>query len=149
MCDNLWLKFLIIQTFGSLPIDGYNTTYQKYSLARRFNTYFNFRIRNSRRAKSRSNKTKRQLANCSSERVVHPKTEKIKKEKQDQKLTQEKKTKGFLQPDYKKLPNRNLPISWQKTALWHVLSESNPFSGTYSKKFYKETGIATLKESAN
>ena len=119
--------------------DGYNTTYQKYSLARRFNTYFTleYGILDSVKIEA---KLKDSIQNLVLKRETKTKTEK-KKEKQDQKLTQEKKTKGY-NPITKSF-NRNLQFLAKDSSVAYIKIKS--FSGTYSKKFYKET-FATLKK---
>ncbi len=119
--------------------DGYNTTYQKYSLARRFNTYFTleYGILDSVKIET---KQKDSIQTLVLKRETKTKTEK-KKEKQDQKLTQEKKTKGY-NPITKSF-NRNLQFLAKDSSVAHIKIKS--FSGTYSKKFYKET-FATLKK---
>ena len=119
--------------------DGYNTTYQKYSLARRFNTYFTleYGILDSLKVET---KLKDSLQTVVLKRETKTKTEK-KKEKQDQKLTQEKKTKGY-NPITKSF-NRNLQFLAKDSSVAYIKIKS--FSGTYSKKFYKET-FATLKK---
>lgn len=119
--------------------DGYNTTYQKYSLARRFNTYFTleYGILDSVKIEA---KLKDGIETLVLKRETKTKTEK-KKEKQDQKLTQEKKTKGY-NPITKSF-NRNLQFLAKDSSVAYIKIKS--FSGTYSKKFYKET-FATLKK---
>ena len=119
--------------------DGYNTTYQKYSLARRFNTYFTleYGILDSVKIET---KLKDSIETLVLKRETKTKTEK-KKEKQDQKLTQEKKTKGY-NPITKSF-NRNLQFLAKDSSVAYIKIKS--FSGTYSKKFYKET-FATLKK---
>lgn len=119
--------------------DGYNTTYQKYSLARRFNTYFTleYGILDSVKIET---KQKDSIQTLVLKRETKTKTEK-KKEKQDQKLTQEKKTKGY-NPITKSF-NRNLQFLAKDSSVAYIKIKS--FSGTYSKKFYKET-FATLKK---
>lgn len=119
--------------------DGYNTTYQKYSLARRFNTYFTleYGILDSVKIET---KLKDSIQTLVLKRETKTKTEK-KKEKQDQKLTQEKKTKGY-NPITKSF-NRNLQFLAKDSSVAYIKIKS--FSGTYSKKFYKET-FATLKK---
>ena len=119
--------------------DGYNTTYQKYSLARRFNTYFTleYGILDSVKIEA---KLKDSIQNLVLKRETKTKTEK-KKEKQDQKLTQEKKTKGY-NPITKSF-NRNLQFLAKDSSVAYIKIKS--FSGTYSKKFYKET-FSTLKK---
>lgn len=119
--------------------DGYNTTYQKYSLARRFNTYFTleYGILDSVKIEA---KLKDSIETLVLKRETKTKTEK-KKEKQDQKLTQEKKTKGY-NPITKSF-NRNLQFLAKDSSVAYIKIKS--FSGTYSKKFYKET-FATLKK---
>ncbi len=119
--------------------DGYNTTYQKYSLARRFNTYFTleYGILDSVKIEA---KLKNSIETLVLKRETKTKTEK-KKEKQDQKLTQEKKTKGY-NPITKSF-NRNLQFLAKDSSVAYIKIKS--FSGTYSKKFYKET-FATLKK---
>ena len=119
--------------------DGYNTTYQKYSLARRFNTYFTleYGILDSVKIEA---KLKDSIQNLVLKRETKTKTEK-KKEKQDQKLTQEKKTKGY-NPITKSF-NRNLQFLAKDSSVAYIKIKS--FSGTYSKKFYKET-FATIKK---
>lgn len=119
--------------------DGYNTTYQKYSLARRFNTYFTleYGILDSVKIEA---KLKDSIQTLVLKRETKTKTEK-KKEKQDQKLTQEKKTKGY-NPITKSF-NRNLQFLAKDSSVAYIKIKS--FSGTYSKKFYKET-FATLKK---
>ena len=119
--------------------DGNNTTYQKYSLARRFNTYFTleYGILDSVKIEA---KLKDSIETLVLKRETKTKTEK-KKEKQDQKLTQEKKTKGY-NPITKSF-NRNLQFLAKDSSVAYIKIKS--FSGTYSKKFYKET-FATLKK---
>lgn len=119
--------------------DGYNTTYQKYSLARRFNTYFTleYGILDSVKIEA---KLKNSIETLVLKRETKTKTEK-KKEKQDQKLTQEKKTKGY-NPITKSF-NRNLQFLAKDSSVAYIKIKS--FSGTYSKKFYKET-FATIKK---
>ena len=119
--------------------DGYNTTYQKYSLARRFNTFFTleYGILDSLKVET---KLKDSLQTVVLKRETKTKTEK-KKEKQDQKLTQEKKTKGY-NPITKSF-NRNLQFLAKDSSI--ALVKIKSFSGTYSKKFYKET-FSTLKK---
>ena len=119
--------------------DGYNTTYQKYSLARRFNTFFTleYGILDSLKIEA---KLKDSIQNLVLKRETKTKTEK-KKEKQDQKLTQEKKTKGY-NPITKSF-NRNLQFLTKDSSVAYIKIKS--FSGTYSKKFYKET-FATIKK---
>ena len=119
--------------------DGNNTTYQKYSLARRFNTYFTleYGILDSLKVET---KLKESLQTVVLKRETKTKTEK-KKEKQDQKLTQEKKTKGY-NPITKSF-NRNLQFLAKDSSVAYIKIKS--FSGTYSKKFYKET-FSTLKK---
>ena len=119
--------------------DGYNTTYQKYSLARRFNTFFTleYGILDSLKIEA---KLKDSIQNLVLKRETKTKTEK-KKEKQDQKLTQEKKTKGY-NPITKSF-NRNLQFLAKDSSVAYIKIKS--FSGTYSKKFYKET-FATIKK---
>ena len=119
--------------------DGYNTTYQKYSLARRFNTYFTleYGILDSVKIET---KLKDSIETLVLKRETKTKTEK-KKEKQDQKLTQEKKTKGY-NPITKSF-NRNLQFLAKDSSVAYIKIKS--FSGTYSKKFYKET-FSTLKK---
>ena len=119
--------------------DGYNTTYQKYSLARRFNTYFTleYGILDSLKVET---KLKDSLQTVVLKRETKTKTEK-KKEKQDQKLTEEKKTKGY-NPITKSF-NRNLQFLAKDSSI--ALVKIKSFSGTYSKKFYKET-FSTLKK---
>lgn len=119
--------------------DGYNTTYKKYSLARRFNTYFTLEYGILDSAKIEA-KLKDSIQNLVLKRETKTKTEK-KKEKQDQKLTQEKKTKGY-NPITKSF-NRNLQFLAKDSSVAYIKIKS--FSGTYSKKFYKET-FATLKK---
>lgn len=119
--------------------DGYNTTYQKYSLARRFNTYFTLEYGILDSAKIEA-KLKDSIETLVLKRETKTKTEK-KKEKQDQKLTQEKKTKGY-NPITKSF-NRNLQFLAKDSSVAYIKIKS--FSGTYSKKFYKET-FATLKK---
>jgi hypothetical protein len=101
--------------------DGYNTTYQKYSLARRFNTYFTleYGILDSLKVET---KLKDSLQTVVLKRETKTKTEK-KKEKQDQKLTQEKKTKGY-NPITKSF-NRNLQFLAKDSSV--ALSKSNLF----------------------
>ena len=119
--------------------DGNNTTYQKYSLARRFNTFFTleYGILDSLKVET---KLKDSLQTVVLKRETKTKTEK-KKEKQDQKLTQEKKTKGY-NPITKSF-NRNLQFLAKDSSI--ALVKIKSFSGTYSKKFYKET-FSTLKK---
>ena len=119
--------------------DGYNTTYQKYSLARRFNTFFTleYGILDSLKVET---KLKDSLQTVVLKRETKTKTEK-KKEKQDQKLTEEKKTKGY-NPITKSF-NRNLQFLLKDSSVAYIKIKS--FSGTYSKKFYKET-FATIKK---
>ena len=119
--------------------DGYNTTYQKYSLARRFNTYFTleYGILDSLKVET---KLKESLQTVILKRETKTKTEK-KKEKQDQKLTEEKKIKGY-NPITKSF-NRNLQFLAKDSSI--ALVKIKSFSGTYSKKFYKET-FSTLKK---
>ena len=119
--------------------DGNNTTYQKYSLARRFNTFFTleYGILDSLKIEA---KLKDSIQNLVLKRETKTKTEK-KKEKQDQKLTQEKKTKGY-NPITKSF-NRNLQFLTKDSSVAYIKIKS--FSGTYSKKFYKET-FATIKK---
>lgn len=119
--------------------DGYNTTYKKYSLARRFNTYFTleYGILDSVKIEA---KLKDSIQNLVLKRETKTKTEK-KKEKQDQKLTEEKKIKGY-NPITKSF-NRNLQFLAKDSSVAYIKIKS--FSGTYSKKFYKET-FATLKK---
>ncbi len=119
--------------------DGNNTTYQKYSLARRFNTFFTleYGILDSLKVET---KLKDSLQTVVLKRETKTKTEK-KKEKQDQKLTQEKKTKGY-NPITKSF-NRNLQFLAKDSSVAYIKIKS--FSGTYSKKFYKET-FATIKK---
>lgn len=119
--------------------DGYNTTYQKYSLARRFNTYFTLEYGILDSAKIEA-KLKDSIETLVLKRETKTKTEK-KKEKQDQKLTQEKKTKGY-NPITKSF-NRNLQFLAKDSSVAFIKIKS--FSGTYSKKFYKET-FSTLKK---
>ncbi len=119
--------------------DGYNTTYQKYSLARRFNTYFTLEYGILDSAKIEA-KLKDGIQTLVLKRETKTKTEK-KKEKQDQKLTQEKKTKGY-NPITKSF-NRSLQFLARDSSVAYIKIKS--FSGTYSKKFYKET-FATLKK---
>lgn len=119
--------------------DGYNTTYQKYSLARRFNTYFTLEYGILDSAKIEA-KLKDGIQTLVLKRETKTKTEK-KKEKQDQKLTQEKKTKGY-NPITKSF-NRSLQFLARDCSVAYIKIKS--FSGTYSKKFYKET-FATLKK---
>ena len=119
--------------------DGNNTTYQKYSLARRFNTFFTleYGILDSLKVET---KLKDSIQNLVLKRETKTKTEK-KKEKQDQKLTEEKKTKGY-NPITKSF-NRNLQFLLKDSSVAYIKIKS--FSGTYSKKFYKET-FATIKK---
>ena len=108
--------------------DGNNTTYQKYSLARRFNTFFTleYGILDSLKVET---KLKDSLQTVVLKRETKTKTEK-KKEKQDQKLTEEKKTKGY-NPITKSF-NRNLQFLAKDSSI--ALVKIKSFSGTYSKK---------------
>lgn len=118
--------------------DGFNKTYHKYSLARRFNTYFTleYGILDSVKVETLyDNKIETQVL----KREAKTKKEK-QKEKQDKKLTEEKKTKGY-NPVTKSF-NRNLKFLAKDSSV--ALIKIKSFSGTYSKKFYKET-FAKLK----
>lgn len=118
--------------------DGYNTTYHKYSLARRFATFFTleYGIRDSLKVETQWND---RIETLILKRETKTKKEK-QKEKQDQKLTEEKKTKGY-NPVTRSF-NRNLQFLAKDSTI--ALVKIKSFSGTYSRKFYKET-FATLK----
>jgi C-terminal processing protease CtpA/Prc len=118
--------------------DGYNTTYQKYSLARRFNTYFTleYGILDSLKVET---KLKDSLQTVVLKRETKTKTEK-KKEKQDQKLTQEKKTKGY-NPITKSF-NRNLQFLAKDSSV--ALSKSNLFWNLLQEVLQRN--ISTLKK---
>lgn len=119
--------------------DGYNTTYHKYSLARRFNTFFTleYGILDSVKIESRyQDKIETQVVKRESKTAKEKK-----KEKQDKKLTEEKKTKGY-NPITRSF-NRNLQFLAKDSSIAIIKIKS--FSGTYSRKFYKET-FSTLKK---
>lgn len=119
--------------------DGYNTTYHKYSLARRFNTFFSleYGILDSVKVEAQH---KDSLKTIVLKRETKTKTEK-KKEKLDQKLTEEKKTKGYN--PVTKSYNRDLQFLDKDSSIAYMKIKT--FSGTYSKKFYKNS-FALLKK---
>ena len=119
--------------------DGENTTYHKYSLARRFSTFFTleYGILDSVKIETQ---LKDSIQTLVLKREIKTKQEK-KKDKKDQKLTEEKKTKGY-NPLTKSF-NRNLQFLDKDSSI--ALIKIKSFSGTYSKKFYKES-FATLKK---
>ena len=119
--------------------DGENTTYHKYALARRFSTFFTleYGILDSVKIET---KLKDSIQTLVLKREIKTKQEK-KKEKKDQKLTEEKKTKGY-NPATKSY-NRNLQFLEKDSSI--ALIKIKSFTGTYSRKFYKET-FATLKK---
>lgn len=119
--------------------DGYNTTYQKYSLARRFNPFFTleYGILDSVKVEARHQDS---LKTIVLKRETKTKTEK-KKEKLDQKLTTEKKTKGYN--PITKSYNRDLQFLDKDSSIAYMKIKT--FSGTYSRKFYKNS-FALLKK---
>ena len=119
--------------------DGENTTYHKYSLARRFSTFFTleYGILDSVKIETQ---LKDSIQTLVLKREIKTKQEK-KKEKKDQKLTKEKKTKDY-NPVTKSF-NRNLQFLDKDSSI--ALIKIKTFSGTYSRKFYKES-FATLKK---
>lgn len=119
--------------------DGYNTTYHKYSLARRFSTYFTLEhgILDSVKIEAKLNDS---IRTFSLKRETKTEDEK-KKEKLEKKPTQEKKTKDY-NPITKSF-NRNLQFLEKDSSIAYIKIKT--FSGTYSKKFYKES-FATIKK---
>ena len=109
--------------------DSYNTTYQKYSLARRFNTYFTleYGILDSKNRKE--SQTKKQHTNFS-----------FKKEKQKPKPRRKEKTKTYK----KRKPKVTIQLQKVSTEIYILIKDSSvayiklkSFSGTFTKKVYK------------
>lgn len=119
--------------------DGYNTTYQKYSLARRFPAFFTleYGVLDSIKIETKFNDSTKVFT---LKREVKTDDDK-KKEKLDKKPTQEKKTKDY-NPLTKSF-NRNLQFLEKDSSVAYIKIKT--FSGTFSKKFYKES-FATIKK---
>ena len=119
--------------------DGENKTFNKYALARRFSTFFTLEhgILDSAKIDVKFNDSIKTFTLRRETKTVEDK----KKEKLEKKPTQEKKTKDY-NPITKSF-NRNLQFLDKDSSIAFIKIKS--FSGTYSRKFYKES-FATLKK---
>ena len=131
--NNLETKKLLKKYEPLITSDGYNTTYQKYSMARRFPTFFTveYGIMDSVKIDLKSENTLDQKIVTREKKSKEDK----KKEKTDKKPTEEKKTKDY-NPVTKSF-NRNLKFLEKDSSVAYIKIKT--FSGTYSQKFYRET----------
>lgn len=113
--------------------DGYNTTYQKYSIARRWGTFFTIEngIVDSVKITTKYNN---EIKDLYIHRVKKTKEDK-KQEKVLAKKDETKKTKDF-NPITKSF-NRDLKFLEKDSSVAYIKIKT--FSGTYSAKFYRET----------
>ena len=131
--NNLEIEKLLKKYEPLITSDGYNTTYQKYSMARRFPTFFTveYGIMDSVKIDLKSENTLDQKLVTREKKSKEDK----KKEKTDKKPTEEKKTKDY-NPVTKSF-NRNLKFLEKDSSIAYIKIKT--FSGTYSQKFYRET----------
>ena len=137
------LKNLIEKYKPFVNSDGFNTTFQTYSMASRWPTFFTeeFGILDSVKV-SALYKNEHKTFYLHREKIS--KSELKKKEKQEKKITKSEKGKTRDYNIISKSFNRDLQFPLQDSTVAYMKIKT--FSGTYSRKFYRES-FATLKKS--